>query len=283
MKSTRIKTQAGHIAILERGQGTPTVLLIHGNSGTKDTFEEQLHELSSRHKVVAIDLSGHGESDNAVNPDRDYTIRGYARTVAEVVNTLGLNDIVIVGTSLGGFIGLEYASWGESVVGLMIVGAPPFSKSLESIGAAFLPGPGLELSGKQDLSADDVDSFVGMHSLGSGVDPDVFRAAIERTHGLARSTMVASLLAPDASDFRHLAESCPVPMAVAVGQADVAVSETFIAAAPYRNLWRERVHIIPRSGHAPHLSNPAAFNHLVLSFADSLRVGKADAGETAAD
>lgn len=276
MVSTRIQTRAGKIAALEQGTATPSILLIHGNSGTKTLFADQLRALSSTHHVAALDLTGHGESDDAIDPGRDYTVHGYAEVVSEVASALGLKDIVVVGVSLGGFVALDYASWAPDVTGIMIVGSPPFAKSVDSIGAAFQPGPGLELSGKRALSADDIETFIAMHRLGSGVDPSILRAAIERTHGLARTTVIATLLTPDAPDFRHLAQTCPVPVAVAVGDADETVSAEYIASVPYRDLWGGRIHLIPQSGHAPYLSNPAAFNDLVLSFAQSVSSATTD-------
>jgi pimeloyl-ACP methyl ester carboxylesterase len=265
-----VHTRAGKIATLDMGIGAPSLLLIHGNSGSKDTFDGLILELSAKHRVVALDLSGHGQSDDAALPSRDYTTQGYAHCVGEVVDALALKKVVVVGFSLGGFIGLELASRSPEVIGLMIFGAPPFAKSAESINAAFAPGPGLELSGKEIFSPADVESYVRMHGLGHDVNPAKLYASIRRCDGRARSTFVAGLLEPDAPDLRWLAENCPVPIAMAIGENDDIVKAEYFESVNYRDLWQGRVHRVPRSAHAPQMSNPGAVKDLVLSFAGSL-------------
>lgn len=101
-------TSHGRVAVRETtGVGLPLVL-VHGNSGCKDVFRGQLcGALGARHRMVAVDLPGHGASDDALDPARSYTITGYADLVVEVTEILGLARYALLGWSLGGHVALE--------------------------------------------------------------------------------------------------------------------------------------------------------------------------------
>ena len=95
----------------EVGHGDLPVLLIHGNSLSREVFRMQLGgALSAKYRLVALDLPGHGNSGNALNPSRTYTRPGLADAVIEVLGLLGLGEVVVVGWSLGGHIALQMAS-----------------------------------------------------------------------------------------------------------------------------------------------------------------------------
>jgi pimeloyl-ACP methyl ester carboxylesterase len=94
------------IAYEDHGAGSPTLVLVHGWSCDRTYWEGQIADLSSSNRVVAVDLAGHGES--GVNRD-DWTIESFGRDVAAVANALELEDMVLVGHSMGGDVILEAA------------------------------------------------------------------------------------------------------------------------------------------------------------------------------
>ncbi len=63
------------------------------------------------HRVVAVDLRGHGESDARVH---DCSVAGFADDVARVASKLGIERPVVIGHSLGGLVALELASRGNA-------------------------------------------------------------------------------------------------------------------------------------------------------------------------
>ena len=102
-----IATSAGRIAYYETsGSGRP-ILLIHGNSCSKEYMIRQLDGLGLKYKMIAIDLPGHGESSNALHAAENYTLTGYACVIAEIIRKLKLQPVVVIGWSLGGLIARE--------------------------------------------------------------------------------------------------------------------------------------------------------------------------------
>lgn len=266
MNIQNVQTSAGRISVLDAGAGDPTVLLLHGNSGHKDVFGQQVAELAPLFRAVAPDLAGHGQSDDAVDAARDYTLAGQARYLAELVAAMGIGPVVVAGVSLGGHIGLELVGQLPNARGLMLVGTPPFAKTIESIGGAWVAGPAIELSGKAELSEVDVEAFVAAHAIDDTDFAGGLRRAVARADGRSRTTVVGALLAEQAADQRELVRQCAVPIAVVNGSADSAVNLEFIEAAPYRQLWRGQPFRIAGAGHMPQASHPREFNELLMAF-----------------
>jgi hypothetical protein len=83
----------GHISYEVRGAGRPLVF-VHGWSCDRTYWREQLDEFAKRHRVVAIDLAGHGDSSVERN---DWTMSSFGADIASVVEALDLRDAVLVG------------------------------------------------------------------------------------------------------------------------------------------------------------------------------------------
>lgn len=82
---------------LEAGSGKPLVM-IHGWSQSAAEFKKNIAELSKYYRVIAVDLRGHGESDK---PSHGYRISRFAKDVHELFIYLGLEDVNILGWSMG--------------------------------------------------------------------------------------------------------------------------------------------------------------------------------------
>ena len=92
--------------VIELGEGDPPMVFVHGLSGSWQNWLENLPHFAERHRVVAMDLPGFGES--AMPADR-ISISAYGRWVDELLERLGIDEPVVVGNSMGGFIGAELA------------------------------------------------------------------------------------------------------------------------------------------------------------------------------
>lgn len=84
-----------------RGDGPRApVLFVHGSGGTHAVWKSQLARLADDRRVAALDLSGHGESDDVATESGPATLGTYARDVQAVARETGAR--VLVGNSLGG-------------------------------------------------------------------------------------------------------------------------------------------------------------------------------------
>lgn len=106
-----------HYAV--QGKGEPSLVFIHCWSCNRHLWDNQVAEFSKTHRVVTIDLPGHGES----GLDRKaWTVESFGDDVKQVVTKLDLKRVVLVGSSMGGPIALEAARrMPERVVGIVPV------------------------------------------------------------------------------------------------------------------------------------------------------------------
>lgn len=90
-----VETSSGKIAYRESsGTAQPTFFLIHGNSASGRSYQRILDsELGQTHRMVAVDLPGHGDSDKAADPAATYHMPGYAKVMVEVASALDLTEI----------------------------------------------------------------------------------------------------------------------------------------------------------------------------------------------
>jgi len=86
------------------GEGRPLVFL-HGAWTGLRFFEPQLTDLSEEYRTVALDFRGHGRSEKT---EHGHTVRQYARDVAEFLGNRALDDVVLVGWSMGAAVTWEY-------------------------------------------------------------------------------------------------------------------------------------------------------------------------------
>lgn len=85
-----IETGHGRISIAE-SKGGPVVLLIHGNSSCKEVFRNQFDgDLGRRYRMIAMDLPGHGASEDARDTERGYTMPRYADAAVQVLAGCGV-------------------------------------------------------------------------------------------------------------------------------------------------------------------------------------------------
>ncbi|OJD30989.1 alpha beta hydrolase [Diplodia corticola] len=205
----------------------PTLLLLHGNSSSSQIFlplialslspNSPLHH----HRILALDLPGHGQSSDAPPSDDDpedsldkhYTQPAYADCALQVCAALGARDVVVLGWSLGGHNAVEMVAQTTGttttgtttttqqqrgtvrVRGIMITGTPP-ALGLEQVRRGFTLGEGREEGGEAqhvNLAATerwtDADFDTFPYEAARGERAAWIRDAAVRTDGRARRVM----------------------------------------------------------------------------------------------
>ncbi len=93
-------SDGARVRILSAGDGPP-ILLIHGVGLRAEVWAPQMNALSPTHKVVAVDMPGHGDSDPS--PSRA-SLPDFVAWAARVVEGLALGPIAVAGHSMGALI-----------------------------------------------------------------------------------------------------------------------------------------------------------------------------------
>ncbi len=88
------------------GSGEPALVFIHGGFADRGFWDGQLKAFGGRHRTIAVDLAGHGESGT----DRTkWGIKKFGADVVAVVEAENVREVVLIGNSLGGPVAIEAA------------------------------------------------------------------------------------------------------------------------------------------------------------------------------
>jgi pimeloyl-ACP methyl ester carboxylesterase len=118
MKTSARSADGTDIRFEVTGEGEPTLALVHGWALDRHLWDGQLSGLAARHRVITLDLPGHGESGQRSS----WSIAAYGQDVKSVVEAVGAKQVVLVGHSMGGLVILEAARRMRDVVkGLVLV------------------------------------------------------------------------------------------------------------------------------------------------------------------
>lgn len=102
-----------------QGEGEPALVFIHGWSNNRSIWDAQVSHFSERYKVVTIDLPGFGESGNNRS---NWTMASFGEDVATVIKKINLEQVVLVGFSMGGPVVVEAANKvPDRVTGVVLV------------------------------------------------------------------------------------------------------------------------------------------------------------------
>jgi pimeloyl-ACP methyl ester carboxylesterase len=88
------------------GSGEPALLFIHGGLAERSFWDEQLRAFSGRHRTIALDLPGHGDSGHNRT---QWGLPEFGADVRAVVEAEKINKLVLIGNSLGGPVAIEAA------------------------------------------------------------------------------------------------------------------------------------------------------------------------------
>ena len=274
MKTQKINAPNGAIAVHESAGQGPPVVLIHGNSSSSRAFSRQLEgPLGRRVRLVAVDLPGHGESDDAKDP-RGYSLPGHARAVQAVIEALDLHEARFVGWSLGGHVTLEMAPDLPRARGFVIFGTPPVPSrnaapipSQEPVREPFLPNPAMKFTFQEGFDGGDASTYVAaFFKLGFADIPPFNLQDALRTDGRARSGLGSSVEGGLYRDEVAIVRELKTPLAVLHGGDEQLVNGQYFGSVAMPTLWRGAVQMIPYAGHAPHWETPKAFDALIEAF-----------------
>jgi len=249
--------------------GRDGILLVHGNSSSKDAFSRQITALTQIGlSVVVPDLPGHGASERSKMPQRTYSFPGYAEVLHGLMVELGYDAYHVFGWSLGGHIGLEMLSRYAAVRSLLLTGTPPVSLDPAGIAAGFNWTPSTALAGKRHFSNDDVVRYVGA-MMGSRRPSAAQLRAATATDGNARFWMVRNGMSGVGVDEVRTVSSDSRPLAIVQGIEDPFINIGYLLDLSYRNIWGGAP-IVVDGGHAPHWQSPAIFNGYMQAFLKSV-------------
>lgn len=266
-----ISTSHGNIQLWESRETGKPVLFLHGNSACAQAFSNQFESpLAQKYRFIAADLPGHGCSDPAIDPENTYNYEGYAKVFQEVIEKLNLQEIVVVGWSLGGHIGISMIKRLQKLAGLLITGTPPSVMEDGGRQKGFNPMPEIgHLFNKITFDEKEADLFMSHGGFDTKKDGFLVDAAM-KCDGRARIQNGEWKKNNVGYSQRGVVESDPTSICVVQGEEDKGIDSEYIQSIQFKNLFNNKVYIIPKAGHAAFRQCPKEFNEILELFLSSI-------------
>lgn len=253
MELKTVTVNGVNLAYAEVGEGAALVC-VHGNFASKRWFTPQLLEPPPNARVLALDLPNFGDSD--AQPE-GISIEAYASWLEGFIDTLGLEDVSLVGHSLGGaVVQMAAARRPRGYQGIVLIdSAPP--DGLKTPAESY---PYLELfKTNRDLLAQSLAAVMPMVQL------DYFDDLVSDAWKMNRAAFTENARALANYDVTQALQKVTVPALVLYGERDALISEEMArrTAAVFQ---RSRLELWPEVGHSPQLEAPERFNALLAEF-----------------
>jgi pimeloyl-ACP methyl ester carboxylesterase len=269
-----VSLPGGDLQVVEHGpRDGPPIVLLHCFTCAIDWWDGMIPRLQRGHRIVALDLLGHGGSEK---PGSGYTIENQANLVAQALSRLGVRDAEVVGHSLGGPVAVALAEQSPGLVDRLVIIDSRSSADDEGdlgllAGLAFTPVIGEALWRiKPDFAVRQ-----GLEvAFAPGFDvPDAFVEDVKRMTFSAYDESAHD----DYTDESSLAERVAAvgkPLLAIMGAEEQIIDDPRAALAAYAAVPGARVELIRGAGHSPNVERPAKTAALVLAFGSVKRPAK---------
>ena len=253
----------------EVGGSGPPLVLLHGFTGSADTWAGLTADLAADYNVIAPNLVGHGRSGAPKDVER-YRIARAATDLVALVSQLGHDRAAWLGYSLGGRTALQVvAQHPGAVEALILEGASPGIADPEERAARVRSDEAMA----NRIERDGVEAFIDtweqvpLFATQLGL-PSETRAAIRATRTANTATGLANSLrgmgAGAQDPLQDRVGAMDVPALLIAGALDTKYVE--IARDMARTMPDATMQTIEGAGHAAHLERPEAVRRPLLEF-----------------
>ncbi len=255
-----------NLAVDVRGEG-PAILFIHGYPLDRGIWAHPMAALDG-YRRIAPDLRGMGESDA---PDLGYSMETYAGDLAALLDTLGVEEAVLCGLSMGGYVAFEFLRrWRRRVRGLVLMDTRAEADSPEARRKRDATAAEARESGA-GVVADNMLPLMLAPSTITG-SPEL----AERVRAMMAAAPVSGIVGalgamrdrPDSTEL--LPTLAGLPALVVVGEED-RITPPAGARAMAEAIPGARLVTIAGAGHLPPVERPAETTRVLLEFLRSIR------------
>lgn len=259
------------VRVRDANPSAGNVVLLHGSGFCKEVFDAQFDSIRLQsHRLIAIDLPGHGASRFAHDPTGTYSFAGFAREIDQALAELNIDKCVVFGWSLGGHVALELGKRCAYVRGVMTMGTPPVSGGPLGLVRSMHFSKALLLASKAQMNRTDAELFE-RYCLAEKSDGR-FVNTLMRTDPLLRPALAKSTLHDFGSGQLGDVKRADFDICLIHGAKDPFIRTSYMQSIQAPSLYRGGTLIFENSGHAPFLDEPGRFETQLMDFHDYVQV-----------
>ena len=253
------------LAYNDQGQGLPLVFL-HAFPLNRSMWAAQEQALTSRFRVITIDLRGHGESDA---PLWHYSLDQAADDVHALLDHLSVHQAVFIGLSMGGYILFTfYRKHAERAKGLVLADTRAQADTEEGREGRFQMAQIAYKKGGPAIADIMIPKLLSPATIQT--KPEIVSQVRMMIEGTQVSGIAGALMAmAERPNSVPLLKQIACPTQIIVGELDQATppSDARLMAEQIPNA---RLAVIPGAAHLANLEQPEKFNQLIAAFAADL-------------
>ena len=247
-----------------QGSGEP-VILLHGFTGTHNTWEKMRSTLNRTFQTIAFDLPGHGQT-----LDGQVEMQAFCEDLQVFLDETGISGCHLIGYSMGGRAALSFAAaYPDQVKSLILESASPGLQSEDERVARCRQDEKLAAM----LEREGVEAFVGQwERLPLFATQQQLPETVRR---MIRDERLSQHAAGLAASLRHMGTGSQEPVWEKLSVLDMpvlllagALDPKFVRlnTAMHETLPNSRLTVIPQAGHAIHVENPQIFDKVIMEF-----------------
>lgn len=245
----------------DEGSGLP-IAFIHAFPLNQTMWDEQVALLKNRYRIITLDLRGFGHSDAPPGP---YSMDQMAADVRGLLSLLNIDQAVLVGLSMGGYIALAfYRNYPDAVRALVLADTRASADTHEARSRRINSAAKAEKEGSGAIADDMVPLLLGRTSL------DTRPSIVERVREMIRANSPQGIAAAQRGmsirrDSTYILPGIDFPVLIIVGSEDRLTppeeAENLRSGIP-----GARMRVIANAGHLSNLEQPERFNEELLEF-----------------
>ncbi len=253
-----VEVEGNKIRYLETGRSKSTLILVHGLGASAERWINAIPYLEKDHHLIVPDLIGFGLSDK---PVVDYTTDFFSDFLKKFLDSVGIKNPNIIGSSLGGQVTAEYASKNKNIKKLILVSPSGVMKKSTPALDAYI------MAALYPNEANAKNAFEMMEGSGLEVDPSIVESFIERMKlPNAKMAFMSTILGlKNAELITNKLQFINVPTLIIWGSADPVIpinhADGFVSSIKDCRFYR-----MDNCGHTPYVQDPKGFSKIVLDF-----------------
>ncbi len=249
-----VKTSRGtlHYTLSQGPEDAPTLVLVHGAGGTRLHWPAEVRRLAGA-STYTLDLPGHGRSQRGGCA----TVEGYAEAVLAFLRTMGIQQAVVAGHSMGGAIAQTLAlDFPDCVAGLVLV----------ATGARLRVAPAI-LAGIREAFEESV-ALITRYAWRPATKPALVELGRQALLQAGPDVLLNDFTACDRFDVMHRLTEIHVPTLVIAGSDDQ-LTPTKYARFLGEQITGARLEIIQGAAHMVMLEHPAEVARAIRDFLEN--------------
>lgn len=266
-----IKINGLDVAIYENVFTGFPVIFVHGNSLSAQFYEKQLEsDILKEYRLISFDLPGHGNSSKPSNPENVYSFSGLTNIIKGIIAELKLENVVLVGHSMGGHIAIQTLNKIPAVAGILVVGTPPIQIP-PRFDLAFNQVKEVEYLFSQTISNNQATEIANALSENPELQEKI-KTDIVKTDPDFRTLLFQSIGEGKYEDELLSLNKFSGLKCVMVGEEDELIQKNYIKDLEFHGLWNQSLIIVKKSGHLFPFENSLDFNKILLDFLNDVRL-----------